>query len=92
MATMTTTHDEKIMNFDIAEGYEAFMAMFNEDEIADMRRWLELYRDWLFDDANNEQELRDGVVFAYIKEWLCENIHNGTIDCTEKLFKIVYQM
>lgn len=92
MAAMTTTHDEKIMNFDVAEGYEAFMKLFNEDEIAEMRRWLEHDCNWLFDDANNEQELKDGVVFAYVKEWLCENIHNRIIDGTEKLFKIVYKM
>jgi hypothetical protein len=92
MATMTTTYDEKIMKFDITEGYDAFMKLFNEAEIAEMRRWLEHDHDWLFDDANNEQELRDGVVFAYVKEWLCENIRNEDIDGTEQLFNIIYKM
>lgn len=86
---MTTTHDEKIMKFNINNGFNEFVAMFDEKEIAEMRWWLERYHDWLFDDANNEQELRDGVVSAYVKEWLCENIHNGTIDGTNHLFNLV---
>lgn len=90
--TMTTTHDDKIMNFDVANGYDAFMKLFNEDEIAEMRDWLEgdecgYDYSWATGDEANE-----GIVIDYVKEWLVQNIRNMTYSGTEQLFKIIYNM
>ena len=91
MATMITTHDEKIMNFNIAEGYEAFMKLFNENEIAEMRGWLEDELDYDYSWATGN-EANKGIIFDYVREWLIQNIRNMTYDGTQQLFKIVYNV
>lgn len=88
---MTTTYDEKIMNFDIANGYEAFVKMFEDDEISDMRDWLEREFDMDFSWIS-EKELAECVAIEYVKEWLVQNIRNMTYSGTEQLFSIIYKM
>lgn len=86
-----TTYDEKIKNFDIANGYEAFINMFNEDEIDEMRRYIEREYDYNYDWAT-EKEANEGIIVDYVKEWLCENIRYISYNGTEQLFNIVYKM
>ena len=91
MATMIPTHDEKIMNFDIYEGHKAFMEMFDEDEIAEMRRWLE--RELGYDYSYNDDDEIDALVITdYVKEWLRQNIRDDIISGSRKLFNIVYDV
>jgi hypothetical protein len=88
---MTNTYDEKIMNFDIANGYEAFINMFDEDEIAEMYSWLE--REFGYDYYwDSEKEAKEGIIVGYIQECLCENIRNMIYNGTEQLFNIVYKV
>ena len=86
-----TTYDEKIMNFNTGKGYDAFYDMFDDDEIYEMRSWLEREYDYNYDWAT-EKEARDLVAIDYVKEWLCDNIRNMRYDGTEQLFDIIYNM
>ncbi len=91
MTTMTFSHDEKIMNFDVANGYEAFVSMFDGAEIAEMRDWLEDGFSYDYSWATGN-EAESGIVIDYVKEWLCQNIRDMTYNGTEQLFKILYKM
>lgn len=84
---MTTTYKEKIMNFDIANGYEAFINMFDEKDIDEMRSYIE--REYGYDCSFYTKE---DTIVDYVKEWLCENVRNMRYDGTEQLFNIVYKV
>ena len=96
MMNYTNTYDEKIMNF-TGCFYEDLMALFTDDEVSQMRWWLEdefdYYYDFLeYDDGEGnyktEAEKREYIVVDYIKEWLCANIKAGTRSGTRHLFEI----
>lgn len=91
MITMTTTHDEKIMNFNIAEGYKAFMKLFDENEIAEMRGWLEDVLDYDYSWATGN-EANEGIIIDYVREWLIQNIRDNIISGSRQLFNIVYNV
>lgn len=88
---MTTTYDEKIMNFKTVEGYDLFINMFDNDEIDEMRRYLERVYGYNYPWAA-EEEIKGLVAFDYVKEWLCDNIRNSIVDGTAQLFDIIYDM
>ena len=89
--TFTATQDEKIMNFNTDQGYDAFVAMFDEAEIAEMSSWLN--RECGYDYSwSTQKEANEGIVVDYVKEWLCQNIRNSVTDGTEQLFTIVYDV
>ena len=105
MATMINSYDEKIMNFDISEGFEAFINLFDEEEIKEMRAWLEEdddegygycydFLDMPYTDGTykTEQEKNEYIVMDYVKEWLVQNIRGNTRDGSEQLFNILYNM
>jgi hypothetical protein len=88
---MTNTYDEKIMNFDVNEGYEAFINMFDEDEIAEMNSYLE--REYGYDYSwASEKDAKESIIIDYVKECLCENIRYISYKGTEQLFNIVYKV
>lgn len=83
----TRTCDDKIMAYDLNDGYETFVSMFTDDELQAMRHWL--YKECGYDDeevlANREE-----VIAIYVKEWLIYDIRESWIDnCTDKLYEIV---
>lgn len=99
MTTMTNSYDEKIMNF-TGCFYEDLMALFTDDEVSQMRDWLEEEFDYSYDfleyddgegNYKTEAEKREYIVVDYIKEWLCANIKEGTRFGTRHLFEIVYK-
>ena len=73
----------KIMNFDVADGYDAFINLFSFEDIYEM-----------MDEMDNDyslyafKEVREEVIKDYIREWLVEQINDGTISGTRKLFDI----
>jgi hypothetical protein len=100
MMAMTNTYDEKIMNFN-GSFFEDLMALFTDEEISEMRYWLEdeIGYDYDFleydDGAGNyktEEEKRNIIIVDYIRELLCVNIKSGTRSGTRHLFNIVYKM
>lgn len=81
---MTTHFDEKIMNFDVADGYDAFINLFTFDDIWGM---IEVMDD-SYTLHNDPQKMMRSVITAYVREWLVEQINDGTISGTRKLFDI----
>lgn len=73
----------KIVDFDVANGYDAFINLFSFEDIYEM-----------MDDMDNDyslyafQEVREEVIKDYIREWLVEMINDGNIDEARKLFDI----
>ena len=86
---MFNSYDEKIMNFDVNEGYDAFINLFNEEEIKEMRECLEESFDYSY---VSEKELPEVIIIDYVREWLIQNIRGNTYDGTRKLFDILYMM
>ena len=89
---MTNAHDGKIINFDVANGFDAFIKLFTDDEVAEMRSWLEDDEIGYNYSWGSLEDTRDGIIVDYVKEWLCQNIRNLTYNGTEQLFKILYEM
>ena len=75
----------------IAEGYEAFMKLFDENEIAEMRGWLERELDYDYSWATGN-EANEGIIFDYVREWLIQNIRDNIISGSRQLFDIVYNV
>lgn len=92
----TNSYDEKIINFDITKGYEAFVCMFTDDELQAMLEWL--HRECWYDDdeefINEDRTLnKDRIILVYIHEWLIYDIRERWVDSTtEKLFEIVKEL
>lgn len=82
---MTANFNEKIMNFDIANGYDAFIELFTMEEIYGM---IELMDNGDYDLDNYPQEMKQAVITNYVREWLIEQINNGVYRGTRKLFDI----
>lgn len=89
---MTNSYDEKIMNFDVNEGYDAFVKLFNEEEIKEMRECLEESFEYCDYSSVSEKELPEVIIIDYVREWLIQNIRGNTYDGTRKLFNILYMM
>ena len=87
------TYDEKIMNFDIYDGHKAFMEMFDEDEVAEMRRWLECECECTYDYSyNDDDEIHNLVISDYVKEMLISNVREDVISGSRQLFDIVFDV
>ena len=82
---MTTHFDEKIMKFDVANGYDAFIELFTYKDICEM---LKLMDNGSYGLHNGPQEMIQSIITAYVKEWLVEQINDGTISGTRQLFDI----
>lgn len=81
---MTTHFDEKIMNFDIANGYDAFINLFTFDDIWGMIKVM----DSSYALHNDPQKMMRSVITAYVREWLVEQINDGVYRGTRHLFDI----
>ena len=93
MNNYTNTYDEKIMSFDIDEGYEAFMKLFDEDEIAEMRRWLERECECTYDYSYTTDDEADTLAIAdYVKEMLIMNIREDINSGSRQLLNIVFDI
>ena len=82
---MTTHFNDKIMNFDIANGYDAFIKLFTMEDIYGM---IELMDNGDYDLDNYPQEMKQAVITDYVREWLVEQINYGVYRGTRKLFAI----
>ena len=81
---MATHFDEKIMNFDVADGYDAFINLFTFDDIWGMIEVM----DSSYTLHNDPQKMMRSVITAYVREWLVEQINYGKIRGTRHLFDI----
>ena len=88
MIKMENSYDEKIMNYS-GNSYSEFMAMFEANEVEEMRKYLERNYGYCYE-WMEVNELTESVVIDYIKEWLIVNIRDMTLCGTEQLFKLVY--
>lgn len=86
----SNTYDEKIMNY-TGNNYNEFIALFDNDEVEEMRKYLERTFNEDFSYAT-EKEVAELVAVAYLKELLIENIRNHTYSGTEHLFKLFYSL
>lgn len=80
--------EKKIISFNIEDGYEAFMNLFNEEEVELMKQSLSNYD---YSDYS-EEEVTGAVIVDYVKEWCITNILEGTIYGTKKLLDIIYNL
>ncbi|MBR4419385.1 MAG: hypothetical protein IKT32_00740 [Clostridia bacterium] len=70
--------------------YREFISMFDAEEIAAMRDYLECDECGYDFSYAMENELAELVSIFYVKEWLIDNIRNATITGTEQLFNLFY--
>lgn len=82
---MTTHFDEKIMKFDVANGYDAFMELFTMEDVCGM---LEVMYGGEYDVDDTPQEYKQNTIATYVKDWLVEQINNGVYRGTRHLFNI----
>lgn len=82
---MTTHFDEKIMNFDVANGYDAFMELFTMEDVCGM---LEVMYGGEYDVDDIFQECKQDTIATYVKDWLVEAIKYDTIFGTRQLFNV----
>ena len=82
---MATHFNEKIMNFDVANGYDAFINLFTFEDIWGM---IELMDNGSYVLHNDPQKMMRSVITAYVREWLVEQINDGVYSGTRKLFDI----
>lgn len=85
------SHNKKIMDFDVSLGYEAFVSLFNDEEIAEMGYYLRKEYDYDYSELP-EEEAKECIIIDYVKELLIENIRDITYAGTEKLFNIIYNL
>ena len=87
--------DDKILNFDITKGYEAFVCMFTDEEVESMCWYLdhECGVDYYYTDNHNvDKKYYNDIIIDYVREWLCSNIRNDVRYGSQKLFDIVYKV
>lgn len=82
---MTNQFDEKIMNFDVANGRDAFIELFTYEDISGMLRLMD---NGSYGLHNGPQEMIRSIITAYVKEWLVEAIDYGPNSRTRQLFDI----
>lgn len=82
----TNNYDAKIMGY-TGENLEEFIALFTEEEIEEMREYVESC-DWDFSDTDNPTEW--DILSIYIKEWLVDNIRFSIVDGTKHLLRLLY--
>ena len=86
-----SSHDRKIIMFNVSEGNEAFYSLFNDDEVEEMEGWLN--REFGYDYSyTTSKEARECVIIDYCREWLCDNVRNWRYAGTEELFNILFKM
>lgn len=88
---MTMSQNKKIMDFDVSLGYEAFVSIFNDEEIAEMDYYLRKEYDYDYSYLP-EKEMKECIIIDYVKEWLIENIRDISYNGTEQLFNIIYNL
>ena len=86
----TNSQDEKIMNYH-GNSYEEFVALFTEEEVEEMRQYLERNLDYDYS-YTTEKELAELVSIAYLQEWLIQQIREFTYNGTEHLFNLLYSI
>ena len=85
--------DEKIMNFDIAKGWDAFVKQFDEAEIAEVREWMEGEEfGYDYESYEADEDIAVMIISDYVREWLCENVKMNNVSGARKLFSIVFDM
>ena len=84
-----SSHDRKIIKFDVSEGYEAFYSLFNDDEVEEMREAIKEERDYT---DSSLEEVKDLIVLDYCRLWLIDNIRELRYAGTEELFNIIFNM
>ena len=85
------SYDEKIMEYD-GNNYNEFTAMFEEDEVEEMRKWLERNHGYDFSYLC-EKEVDGAVIVAYVKERLVDNIYEMRDDgMNNALYNAVFNL
>ena len=89
MVTITNSYDEKIMNFDVAEGYETFMALFSKEEVEAMAASL---KNWGFT-SYSEEDLPGVVISAYVEELFMGKFYNRIDkEGSQHLFNLIFNV
>ena len=85
------SYDEKIMEYD-GNNYNEFMAMFEEDEVEEMRKWLESNHGCDFSYLC-QKEVAEAVIAEYVRERLIDNIREMRDDgMNNALYNAVFNL
>ncbi len=76
------SYDDVIVNY-VGNDFEELAGMISNEDVKEMADWL--MREFGFD---YEDCSKEDVIADYIKEWLCMNIRNNTINGTKELFRL----
>ncbi len=85
---MVSSYDKKIMEFDVREGYNALMCMFDDDELEEMRKELE--NEYGYDYSYiTMKEAKECIIIDYVREWLMDNVRVMSLYGSSQLLDIL---
>ena len=86
---MVNSYEEKILKFDVRDGYNDLMCIFDEDEIEEMRKGLE--NEYGYDYSYLTMEVaKEEIIIDFVREWLVDNVRVMSLYECQQLLDILY--
>ena len=87
---MVNSYEEKILKFDVRDGYNALMCIFDEDEIEEMRKGLE--NEYGYDYSyTTMKEAKEDIIIDFVRAWIMDIVKEMSLYESKQLLDILYK-